>query len=323
MATYNQFRKKTIHPDNDAKVFHHFSLPQNKLCFALRERINVNKDSTVLVSGKTGCGKSTLVGKFCFNFFAEMDNLKIEGEKMYNDNNFIIDPEDFATKMISDKGNVLWLDEARDALSSKNWNSQINKTIISRKNKNRKRGIVSFILLPYEKEVDKSFLNHITMWIFIKKRGVGEIYVANNSRKGGQALSVQRIIDREEKFYKENPLKRNVRPIIHPEYIGSVYFGEFTKAEEKRYEALVKKHHASGKLTEEEEEKINPQRDIKEIEKEIPLALNQVEKGEIKSKRELWEKLKELTKFDDALLIRHINRHLKIRGYKNFNSFEI
>jgi hypothetical protein len=242
---------------------------------------------------------------------------------MFTDDNFIVDPEDLATKMITDKGNTLWVDEARDGLSSKNWNSKINKTIVSRKNKNRKRGIVSFILLPYEKEVDKSFLNHITMWIFIKKRGVGEIYVANNSRKGGQALSVQRIIDREEKFYKENKRKRSVRPIIHSEYIGNIYFGAFSIAENKRYEALVKKHHASGKLTEEEEEKLNPVADAKELEKQIPLALDEIENGVIKSKRELWDKLKELTKFDDALLIRHINRHLKIRGYKNFNSFQV
>ena len=320
---FKDWSKKTIFPDTDAKVFFHYSLPQNKLCKALRDRIKANKDSTVLISGITGCGKSTLVGKLCFNFFSDLDNVKVEGEKMFTDDNFIVDPEDLATKMITDKGNTLWVDEARDGLSSKNWNSKINKTIVSRKNKNRKRGIVSFILLPYEKEVDKSFLNHITMWIFIKKRGVGEIYVANNSRKGGQALSVQRIIDREEKFYKENKRKRSVRPIIHSEYIGNIYFGAFSIAENKRYEALVKKHHASGKLTEEEEEKLNPVADAKELEKQIPLALDEIENGVIKSKRELWDKLKEITKFDDALLIRHINRHLKIRGYKNFNSFQV
>ena len=320
---FKNWSKKTIFPDSDAKIFHHFVLPQNKLASALRNRIKIDKDSTVVISGITGSGKSTLAGKLCFNFFSELDNVKIDGEKMFTDDNFVVDPEDYAARMITDKGSVLWSDESRDALSSKNWNKAINKTIVSRKNKNRKRGIVSFILLPYETEVDKSFLKHITMWIYIKKRGVGEIYVANNSRKGGQALSVQRIIDREAKYYKENPGKRTVRPIIHSEYIGNVFFGAFTKAEDKRYNALVDKHHASGKLTDEEEEKLNPIRDAKELEKEIPLALDLVESGEIKSKRELWDKLKEITKFDDSLLVRHINRHLKIRGFKNFNSFEI
>lgn len=242
---------------------------------------------------------------------------------MFIDDNFIVDPQDLASRMITDKGNVLWSDESRDGISSRGWNSEINKTIISRKNKNRKRGIVTFILLPYEKEVDKSFLNHITMWIFVKKRGYAEVYVSNNTRKGGQALSVQRIIDREEKWFKENPGRNNVRPIIHSEYIGELYFGAFSKAEEKRYNALVEKHHASGKLTEEEEERLNPQIDNKQAEKQIPIILDEVEAGTMKSKRDMWDKLKELTKFDDALLIRHINRHLKIRGFKNFNSFEI
>lgn len=320
---YKSSNKKTIFPDTDAKMFHHFEISHKSLCEALRNRIKSNLDSTILISGQTGVGKSTLVGKFCFNFFQEFDNIKIEGEKMYSDKNFIVDPDDYAAKMITDKGNVLWLDEAIDSLSSKNWNSKINKTIISRKNKNRKRGIVSFILIPYETETDKAFLKHVTMWIYIRKRGISEVFVSNNSRKGGQGLSIQRIIDREDKWFKENPGKRSIRPIVNPEYIGNLYFGAFSKAEEKRYNALVEKHHATGKLSDEEQDRMNPIMDKQELEKQIPLILDEVEAGTIKSKREMWDKLKELTKFDDALLIRHINRHLKIRGFKNFNSFEV
>ena len=319
---FNNFKIKTIHIDREAKRFFHYYISMKLLCRAIRERIKINKDSTILVTGIVGSGKSTLIGKLCFNHFEDMDNVKVPGEKMYTDENFIVDPEDLASRMIIDKGSVLWSDESRDGISSKNWNSKINKTIISRKNKNRKRGIVSFILLPYEKEVDKSFLNHITMWIFVKRRGIAEIYVASNSRKGGQALSVQRIITREEKWFKENPKKRLCPPTIHSEYIGNIGFGKFSKAEDKRYNHLVDIHHASGKLSTEEEDKINPV-DKKEIEKQIPMVLDEVEAGTIKSKREMWDKLKGLTIFDDALLIRHINRHLKIRGFKNFNSFEI
>jgi len=323
MVMFKTFRQKTIFQDRDAKKFWHFYIPQNKLCKALADRIKINKDSTVLVTGVTGCGKSTLIGKLCFNFFSKMDNIKTEGEVMYEDNNFMVDPELFAARMIKDKGNVLWYDESRDGISSKNWNSKTNKTIVSRKNRNRKRGIVSFILLPYEKEVDKSFLNHVTMWIYVKKRGVAEIYVAAESRKGGEGLSVNRIIEREAKWFKENPRRTVVDPTIHPEYIGSVLFGPFSKEEERRYDALVEKHHASGKLTEEEEELVGGKPDVKELEEHIPKALDDVEAGTIKSKREFWEKLKESTGFDDALLIRHINRHLKIRGLKTFNSFVV
>lgn len=320
---FKKFNRKTIFRDRDAAKFWHYYIPQKILCKALRERIKANKDSTVLGTGFTGVGKSTLFTKLCFNFFQNMDNVKVEEEKMFSDENFIIDPEIWAARMITDKGSVLLIDEARDGISSKSWNSKINKTIVSRKNKNRKRGIVSLVLLPYENEVDKSFLKHITMWIFVKKRGVAEVYVASNSRKGGQGLSVQRIIDRETKWFKENPKRTAVDPTIHPEYIGSVLFGAFTKAEEKRYNALVEKHHATGKLSAEEEERMTPTMDKKELENQIPLVLDEVEAGKIKSKREMWDKMLKLTGFDHALLIRHINRHLKIRGFKNFNSFEI
>ncbi len=320
---YKGFNRKTIFRDRDAAKFYHYYIPQKILCQALRDRVKINKDSTVLGTGFTGVGKSTLFSKLCFNFFENMDNIKVEGEMMFSDENFVIDPEIWAARMITDKGSVLLLDEARDGISSKSWNSKINKTIVSRKNKNRKRGIVSLVLLPYENEVDKSFLKHITMWVFVKKRGVAEVYVASNSRKGGQGLSVQRIIDRETKWFKENPRRTVVDPTIHPEYIGSVIFSAFSKAEEKRYNALVEKHHATGKLSDEEEERMNPIADKQELEKQIPLVLDEVEAGTIKSKRDMWDKLKELTKFDDALLIRHINRHLKIRGFKNFNSFQI
>lgn len=324
MAIFKQWNKKTIFRDRDAKMFFHRYITYQRLCDALRDRIAIKKDAVVLITAPTSLGKSTLAGKLCFNYFFEMDNIKKEGEKMFTDDNFIVDPEDYAKKMIMDKGNVLWWDESRDGLSSKNWNKEINKTIVSRKNKNRKRGIISFILLPYETEVDKSFLKHITMWIWIRKRGIGQIFVSANARMGGHSLDIPSIIERQNKWLKENPNKRVVPPTVHPEFIGNVYFGAFSKKEEKRYDALVEKHHASGKLTEEEEEeRLNPQIDKKEAEKQIPIILDEVETGTIKSKREMWDKLKELTKFEDALLIRHINRHLKIRGFKNFNSFEI
>jgi len=319
---YNKFKVRTVYPDRDAKLFWHFCLSQKALTKALRQRLIEDKDATVLVTGSTGSGKSTKVGKLCFNHFEHMENPRKPGEMMFSDNNFIVDPEMWAARMIQDAGNVIWVDEARDGISSKAWNSAINKTIVGRKNKNRKRGIISFILLPFEKEVDKSFLSHVTMWIWVKNRDVAEVYVANNSRKGGEGLSVQRIIEREKKWFKENPKRRVCTPIIHPEFIGLLAIGNWRKNERKRYDALVDKHHATGKLTDDEEAKFAPQLDKKQIEAMVPKALDDVEAGKVKDKRELWERLKKETSLEDEVLIRYLNRNLKIRGFKNFASFE-
>jgi len=320
---YKQFNKKTIFQDRDARMFYHYGISHKVLCETLKQRIELKKDAVVLITGPTGSGKSTLAAKMCFNFFENMDNVRIPGEKMYTDDNFIIDPENYAARMITDKGNVLFWDESRDGLSSKNWNKEINKTIVSRKNKNRKRGIISFVLLPHEGEVDKSFLKHVTMWIWIKKRTIAHVFVAANARMGGHGLSIPNIIDRQNKWLKENPTRRVVMPTIHPEYVGDIVFGAMTNKQERRYDNLVEKHQASGKLSDEEQERMNPVLDKKEIEKKIPLLLDAVASGDIKSKRELWDKAKEDTALDDSKLITYFNRHLKIRGLKSFNSFEV
>ena len=320
---FKSWKKKTIYPDRDAKMFYHKYLTYQRLCDAIKDRIAIKKDATILITAPIGLGKSTLAAKMCFDCFEHMDNIMVPGEKMYTDDNFVIKPEIYVVRMIKDKGDVLWWDESRDGLSSKNWNKEINKTIVSRKNKNRKRGIITLVLLPYEEEVDKSFLKHITMWIWIKSRGVGQVFVSANARMGGHALHLPTIIERQNKWLKENPSKRVVPPTVHPEYVGNIFFGSLTKKKQKRYDALVEKHGAVGEMTKDELEAEEPIVDKKELEKLIPSSLDEVEAGTIKSKRELWDKLKESTGFEDALLIRHINRHLKIRGFKNFNSFEI
>lgn len=318
---YKTFNKKTIYIDRDAKLFHHYGISMATACGMMMERIKIKKDATCLITGITGVGKSTLAGKFCFNYFSDMDNTRVEGDKMYTDDNFIIDPEDYAKRMIKDKGSVIWWDESRDGLSSKNWNKEINKTIVSRKNKNRKRGIVSLILLPHEGEVDKSFLKHITMWIWIKNRGIAYVFVAANPRMGGHGLSIPRIIERQDKWLKENPTRRAVPPTIHPEFIGTIAFGALSKEHEKRYDKMVDQHKATGEL-EDGEDEIDNTITKEDIEKLIPVLLDKVENDEIKTKRELWEIAKEETNLDDKKLIAYFNRHLKIRGFKNFNSFE-
>lgn len=323
MSQRQRFLKhKTIFPDKDSRKFMQHWWTIKELCPALVGRIVEKKDSTVLVTGKTGAGKSTAVGKACFQFFQFTENPLVPGEMMWVDENYIVDPEKFAARMVKDKGKVLWLDEGIDSLARRNWHSKINNLIVNRKNKNRKNGLVSFILVPYEKEVDKNFIKHINMWIWVYKRGQAQIFIASNHRKGGESLSVEKIIEREDKWWKENPNANFCPPSIHPEFIGFLRFNAFTSDEDKRYNSLVEKNSSTGKLSEEEEELINEE---PQVDKEtfIPKILDEVQEGKITSKKELWDKLKELTGFSDTELIRGLNRHLKIRGLTNFNSFKI
>lgn len=320
---FKKHKYKTIFPDRDGKKFHLFHWTYEDLVQALVKRILEQKDNTILVTGKTGVGKSTLVGKLCFQKFAFIESPKVPGKMMYEDDNYMVDPEIFAARIAKDKGIVDWLDESLASLSRRNWHSKINNLIVKRKNTNRKNGVTSFVVLPYELEVDKNFLKHITMWIWVYKRGHAQVFVAGNHKKGGSSLDIEKIVAREEKWWKENPNAKMCFPRIHSEYVGNIVFGAFTKEEQKRYDALVEKHSSSGKLSEEEEELLKDKTEEVDKEKMIPDMLDAVERGEVKTKREMWDTLKEQTGFSDALLVRHLNRHLKIRGLKSFNSFEI
>jgi hypothetical protein len=240
-----------------------------------------------------------------------------DGTKMFiPEEDFIIDPDEFAVKMISKSGNVLWVDEARDGISRRNWASKINKVIISRKNKNRKLRKIVFLLLPYEREIDPELAKHLTLWIWVKSRGVCEVYCRRSGIKGGSGLNIQAILDREEKYFKENPKASMALPIIHPEFIGRIKFGPLTANLNKLYLDLVDKKKATGELSDEEKIKYGIEI-IKEPKDYVIEAVDKIKSGEIKDKRTLWESL-EVTKLDDDKKLKLLNFYLKLEGWDNF-----
>ena len=264
-------------------------------------------------------GKSNMVGNFCFKHAEKTNNFVMnDGSKMFiAEEDFIIDPDEFAVKMITKAGNVLWIDEARDGVSRRNWASNINKTIISRKNKNRKLRKIVFLLLPFEAEVDPQMAKHVTVWIWVKTRGVCEVYCKRSGVKGGSGLNIQAILDRETKYFKENPKATMAFPTIHPEFIGRMKFGPLTAKLDKRYRDLVEKKKATGELS--DEEKIKYGIEIVKDPKEIVLeSIQKIKDGEIKDKKTLWEEL-DKSDIDDKEKLRLLNFYLKLEGWDGFN----
>ena len=66
MADYSKYRKKTIFPHRYSKVFYDYWWTHTALWEALLERLRIEKDAMVLVTGDTGSGKSHFVGNLCF-----------------------------------------------------------------------------------------------------------------------------------------------------------------------------------------------------------------------------------------------------------------
>jgi len=162
----------------------------------------------VLITGDTGSGKSHFTGTLCFKHAEKEDNFILnDGTKMFlPEENFIISPEEFAYKMITKEGQVLWGDEFRRGANRRDWYSPINKAILDRKNSNRKLFNIYFLCMPFESEFDPKLAVHLHMWIWVR-RGVGEVYVKRSGVKGGRGLDIQIILEREAKWLKENPKK--------------------------------------------------------------------------------------------------------------------
>ena len=316
---YN-FTKKTIFPHRYSKLFIDYWMTHTAFWNAMLRRLEIEKDVLVIVTGDTGVGKSHMVGNFCFKKAEHEDNFVLnDGSKMFiPEEDFIIDPDEFAVKMITKKGNVIWVDEGRDSVSRRNWASALNKTIISRKNKNRKLRKIVFLLLPYEAEIDPQMAKHATIWIWVKSRGVAEVYCKRSGVKGGSGLNIHSILDREAKYFKENPKATVVFPSIHPEFIGRMKFGKLTANLEKRYNELVDKKKATGELS--DEEKIKYGIEIVKDPKELVIeAIQKIKDGEIKDKKTLWEEMEKMDG-DDKEKLRLLNFYLKLEGWSSFNN---
>lgn len=312
------YSKKTIFPHRYSKIFYDYWWTQEAFWKALTDRLKIDKDVFCLISGDTGSGKSHFTGTICFKHGEKTDNfISQDGKKMFiAQENFIINPEEFAYKMITKEGQVLWGDEFRRGANRRDWYSPINKAILDRKNVNRKLFNIYFLCMPFEIEFDPKLASHLHIWIWIR-RGVGEIYIKRSGIKGGKGLDIQDILNREEKWLKENPKATIVPPIIHPEYCGRIAFSKLTSRLERRYKKLVEEKKATGELTDEEKIKygVKVTKSPKQISQDI---IEKIKKGEIKDRKEVYEELQEI-KDSDEKRIKTFNFYLKLEGWGTFD----
>jgi len=320
---YNNFRKRTVFDAKESKIFKDYWCTHKALWKALKLRLENQKDVFVLVTGGTGDGKSHLVGNLCFKLAGEEDNFILnDGTKMFiPEEDYIIDPEEFAYKMVTSSGKVLWGDEFLKSSNRQNWYDPINKAIVERKNTNRKLMNIYFVIQPLETQFSPKLASHLTLWIWVKRRKVAEIYCRVSGRKGGKGLDIDSIIKREEKYRSENPKTNYVPPSIHPEYLGRISWGPLTANLEKKYNELVKMKSATGKLTEEEKLKYD-QFKVKSEEELIQDAVECVAKGEITNKADLWQKLTDLEAPTEKK-IKMLNFYLGLKGLGTFNKMAI
>lgn len=311
-----KWRTKTIFPHRYSKLFHDFWWSHTALWNAMLGRVKIEKDVMVLVTGDTGSGKSHFTGMFAFKHaMKEANFITGEGVMFTPEENFIISPEEFAYKMITKEGEFLWGDEFRRGANRRDWYSPINKAILDRKNANRKLFNIYFLCMPFESEFDPKLAGHLHIWIWVR-RGVGEVYVKRSGVKGGTGLNIQTILEREQKYLRENPKKTLVPPIIHPEYCGRIAFTKLSAGLNRQYQELVKAKKAVGDLTDEEKEKygIEITREPKQVVSDI---VKQIKDGKLKDKRAVWEAMEEV-ELDDAKKEKMLNFYLNLEDFGTF-----
>ena len=155
---FHQRRTRTVFDSKDSKIFKEFWASHDALWRALKMRLENEKDGFVLVTGATGDGKSHLVGNLCFKLVEQTDNFILkDGTKMFTpEEDYVIDPEEVAYKMVTSSGKVLWGDEFLKSSNRQNWYDPINKAIIERKNTNRKLMNIYFVIQPLETQFRES-----------------------------------------------------------------------------------------------------------------------------------------------------------------------
>jgi len=318
MVFFHKNRSRTIFSHRYSKMFYNFWWTHKALWNAWLERLRQEKDCFILITGDTGSGKSHFAGNLCFKHARKEKNFILNNGKMMfeaNDN-FIIDPDEFAYKMITTEGAVLWLDEARRVANRRKWFSKINNAVADRKNQNRKLFNIYLLCMPFEREFDPALGSHLTMWIWIR-RGVGEVYCKRSGVKGGTGLNINSILEREEKYLKENPTKTIVNPTIHPEYVGRIAFGKLTAGLKREYDALVKKKKATGDLTDEEKKKYGvgiertPEIAVQDV-------IEKIKNRKVTDKKGVWTELGDV-KIPDEKKLKILNFYLKLEGYDTFN----
>jgi hypothetical protein len=103
--------------------------------------------------------------------------------------------------------------------------------------------------MPYEAEFDPKLASHLHIWIWIR-RGVGEIYVKRSGVKGGKGLDIKEILDREQKWLKENTGKDKLykKKVITLEKIEETFgFYTITNITSENYKEILAKSYIEFK----------------------------------------------------------------------------
>ncbi len=294
-----------------AKIYYKFQHSHEFFRFLITDRIEINKDNLILVTGKRGSGKSTFAIKMAMGFndistieeYYNKESNKKKDEPIeykledYNSFDFERDitftKKDFQDLCQNSRKGFIVSDESIVSIGRRNSMTKTNKALHQVLTINRKNCNTIFFCLPSIEDLDLSILQYVSMWVHVDSRGLGVVMLPNApsvfGRKSWDVTTMSKI---HEKFIEKNPNVLSPPNWIYDNFRGYITFGALSNDIEKKYLKLA---HEKKNLENEENKKVSEKNKIDDTKKIILIDIaKKLINKEITESEEYYKYCKEL-----------------------------
>lgn len=286
-----------------SKIYRKFVFSHKFFRFLLLDRVMIEKDNIILVTGFRGQGKTTFALKMILGFTdakmmeeeynkelqktSSKDDEEIPYKQLRTFQAFSIEKDmAFQRKELQDlcrnlmRGFIL-ADEAVVNAGRRNSMTKANKILHQIITINRKNYNSVFFCLPSVEDFDVSILQYVSCWVHIDDRGLGAILLPNaTSIFGRKSWDVDKMKKTYDKFLDENPRTTQVPYWLFDNFRGYIKFKKLPKGIEEKYLKIA--HEKKNAEMEDEDKKAEPKRKFTEEQETLLNNLTQkLIKGEI------------------------------------------
>lgn len=319
-----------------ARIYRKFRHTHHFFRSLLVDRVMIEKDNVVLITGKRGTGKSTLTLKMALGF-NNLDEIKDRymqefetnwGENEINDlpydefnafdmnTHMVFTQEELEEYCKNLRRGFIMADEAVVNASRRNSMTRANKILHQIITINRKNFNTLLFCLPSVEDFDISILQYVSHWVHIDDRGLAAVMLPNPpsifGRKSWDIDKMKKIYD---KFQEENPSAGAMPYWLFDNFRGYIAFSKLSSGVEKQY--LEISHRKKNEGVEAEKRKMEEKENKKQMD---PVKKNvmdtiaeRLKDNKIKDFNELVVEAQDLQMTRDQLQ-RFINNNLSKYG---------
>ncbi len=253
-----------------SKIYRRFVFTQNFFRFLLIDRVKIEKDNIVLVTGKRGSGKTTVALKTIMGFndiqkieeyYNKERNIGKEEKKVYKlkeitpfnmEDDMAFQRNELQTLCRETQRGFILADEAVVNVARRNAMTRANKILHEILTINRKNFNTIFFCLPSVEDFDVSILQYITCWIHVDDRGLACVLMPGaKSIFGRKTWDIDKMKKSYDKFLEENPRATTVPYWLFDNFRGYIKFGKLNKDVEEKYLKIA--HDKKNRDTEEDD----------------------------------------------------------------------